>query len=246
MGRSSKAGSIARDAQSRFLKLGWLLAALLSGSLAVWAAFWCLADVLHANGVAMLYKGLESAENLEQWDRGWALLENARAINSMHAEYPFYQAYFSHNRAQSFIELRERLSDDRNQSIEYFNQALRIRPHWGYVWAELAEARLVNGDGSDQTLDALDKALQFAPHEPFVLHIALRVGFTFWDRFDEGRRQRLFSAVRYLLQHDPRFVIETALLFKWAEHLSPLLTDDKEIDYLNSRLVEQSNSFSSE
>jgi hypothetical protein len=187
----------------------------------------------------MLYAGLESSANQEQWDRGWTRLGDARELNPLHAEFPFYQAYFSINRAQGASGQPGHVSDHRNQSFDYFEQALKMRPHWGYVWAQLAEARLLNRDGSEETFIALDKALVFAPYEPFVLHIALRVGFTFWDRLDDGLRQKLLSSVRYLLLHDPRFVIETALFFEWTEHLRLLLTDDRDIQHLNRRLADR-------
>jgi hypothetical protein len=194
----------------------------------------------------MLYEGLESSTSQEQWDHGWTRLGDARELNPWNSDYLFYQGYFSHNRAQGFSEQRGDLHDYRNQSLDYFNQALRLRPHWGYVWAQLAEARLVNGDGSEETFIALDRALVFSPYEPFVLHIALRVGFTFWDRLDGELRKKLLSAVRYLLRHDSRFVIETALLFEWAEQLRPLLTDNRDIDHLSSRLANRRNNLVAE
>jgi hypothetical protein len=221
------------------LRLRWLLAALLSISLAVWAAIWCLADILQSNGITVLYASLESTESRQLWDRGWTRLEDARELNPLYAEFPFYQAYFSHNRVQGADGQQRYLPEYRNQAFDYFDQALRLRPHWGYAWAQLAEARWQNRDGSKETFVALDKSLMFAPYEPFVLHIALRVGFTFWDRLDDGLRQKLLSAVRYLLRHDPRFVIETALLFEWAEHLRPLLSDDRDIEHLNGRLADR-------
>ncbi|MCP4410886.1 MAG: hypothetical protein GY807_24735 [Gammaproteobacteria bacterium] len=227
-----------RVEQSTLFQLRWLLAALLSASLAVWATIWCLADIFQSNGIAMLYAGLESSASQEQWDRGWTRLGDARELNPLNAEYPFYQAYFSHNRAQGASEQRGELPDFRNQTFDYFNQALRLRPHWGYVWAQRAEVGLANGEGSEGTFIALGKALEFAPYEPFVLHIALRVGFNFWDHLDDGVRQKLLSAVRYLLRHDPRFVVETALLFEWTEQLRPLLSDDRDIEHLNRRLTE--------
>ena len=236
---TSKAGFQLKVEQRAFFKLRWLLAALLSSSLACWALIWCLADMLQSKGIVTLYAGLESAKSQEQWDRGWTWLGIARELNPLKAEFPFYQGYFSHNRARGTAELSGELLDYHHQSFDYFNQALRLRPHWGYVWAQLAEARLENRDGSEETFIAIDKALTFAPHEPFVLHIALRVGFTFWHRLDDGLRQKMLLAVRYLLRHDAQFVIETALFFEWTEHLRPLLSDARDIEYLEKQLVDR-------
>ncbi len=223
--------------QSNLLKLRWLLAAILSACLAVWAAIWLMADILHSRGIATLYSSLDSPTSQAQWDRGWTLLGYARKLNPLHAEYPFYQAYFSHNRALGSRESAENPPDDRTRSLDYFYPALRQRPHWGYVWAQLAEMRLVNGEGDEETFGALEKALIFAPYEPFVLHISLKVGFTFWDRLDNGLRQKLIFAVRYLLQHDPKSVIDTALVFEWSEQLRPLLIDARDLEYLDNRLA---------
>ena len=230
-----------RVARSTLFKFRWMLAALLSFFLAVWAAIWSVADILQSQGIANLDASLDSYSSREQWDHGWSLLEYARELNPWQAEYPFYQAYFSHNRAQGSHDPGDNLPEDRTRSLDYFNQALKQRPHWGYVWAQLAETRSDKGDGGKQTVDALEKALVFAPYEPFVLHIALRVGFNFWERLDDEPRQKMLSAVRYLLRHDPKSVIETALLFEWSEHLRPLLLDARDLEYLDSRLAEIGN-----
>lgn len=213
-----------------------MLAGILTASLAVWAMLWSLADNLQSNAVAKLYESQESAVNQEQWKLGWTRLAKARVWNPLNAEYPYYQAYFSHQRAQEATE-QSRKQLDIDPSFTYFYQALRLRPAWGYVWAQLAEAKWKSGNVGEEMFAALGKALIFAPREPFVLHIVLRMGFTFWDRLEDGLRQKLLSAVHYLLRHDPHFVIETALLNQWAERLRPLLSDDRDIEYLNNRLA---------
>lgn len=191
----------------------------------------------------MLYASLNSNPNQGHWEYGWSLLGYARALNPLRAEYPFYQAYFSHNRSQGSSEQEGDFPDYQTRSFEYFNQALKQRPNWGYVWAQLAETRVDNGNRDKETFGALEKALVFAPYEPFVLHIALKVGFMLWDRLDDGLRQKLLSAVRYLLRHDPRSVIETALSFNWSEQLRPLLLDARDIEYLESRLADLNSKY---
>lgn len=198
---------------------------------------WSLADVMQSKAVVLLFEGLESSASQEQWNLGWARLAKARVWNPLNAEYPYYQAYFSHQRAQEAAARSQEQPDYAYQSLTYFYQALRLRPPWGYVWAQLAEARWKSGGVSEEMFIALDKALIFAPREPFVLHIVVRIGFTFWDRLEDGLRHKLLSAVHYLLQHDPHFVIEMALLYQWAEHLRPLLSDVRDIEYLNNRLA---------
>lgn len=221
------------------VKLRWLTAALLSVSLAVWAAIWWWADMLQSKAITMLYASLDSTVSQELWDRGWNMLGDARKLNPLHAEYPFYQAYFSYNRMLESSEQQGNLPAYRSQTFNYFNQALRQRPHWGYVWAQLAETRLAIGDGGEETVNALEKVLMFAPYEPFALHITVRVGFAFWDRLDNELRHKLLAAVQYLLQHDPKFVIETALLFEWSEQLRPLLIRKRDIEHLDSRLADK-------
>lgn len=219
-------------------RIGWLAAGILTCILAFWAMIWSIAEGLHSKAVALLYEDLEASVSQERWNQGWARLAKARVWNPLNAEYPYYQAYFSHQRAQEeATEQSRKQSDFASLSIAYFYQALRLRPPWGYVWAQLAEAKWKSGDVSEEMFIALDKALIFAPREPFVLHIALRIGFSFWDRLEEGLRDKLLSAVRYLLRHDTQFVIEMALLYRWAEKLRPLLSDDQDIEYLNNRLA---------
>lgn len=126
-----------------------------------------------------------------------------------------------------------------DQSIEFLVRALSLRPNWGFAWAELAIARSTSEENSSATLRALDRALAFAPSEPFIRRTVLKIGVSQWNRLDSHWRERVMAAARYLVAHEPRFAVGVAVSAGWEDQLRPLLTKENDIAYLDRRLEDE-------
>jgi hypothetical protein len=171
---------------------------LFAAGFALWAAAWTWSDLIDAEGFTRLLEPAGSTQSPYAPERDWRRLTTASRINPLRAEYPYHQAQASRYLPMVGPQHEGSIPSAADQSIKSFERALSLRPHWGVAWAELAVARSANKERSAATLRALDRALAFAPSEPFVRRTELRIGLSLWDRLDSHWRERVMAAARYI------------------------------------------------
>lgn len=219
---------------------GAFLAAILTGSLVVWAAAWAWAELSVAAGFSGLAAREYARGGREAWIRNWTRLETGRILNPLRAEYPYYEAQAAYGLAEARTsEVEKGFSARASDFVSLYGRALALRPHWGRAWADLALAQLVRGAAARDILAALDSARLFAPFELATRQAELRIGLALWDRLDGARRAGVLGNVRYWVRQNPEFAVNVALSQDWGEQLRPLLNSEKDVAYLDRRLAEQ-------
>lgn len=201
-----------------------------------WASVWTAAAVLDGRAYSKILF-TNYAENPAAWEESWALLTTAGHLNPVSADYIYHQAYITYVKSKRLTDASPAYQAEvYNDSLELLHRSLQKRPHWGKHWANLARMRFFQKDLPEVTLAALQKALIYAPREPFVLSIALQIGFTTWDDLDDDWQQQIVSSTHYLLRHSPKRVMDIAISTGWAAQLQLLISDEKNKALLNQRI----------
>jgi hypothetical protein len=204
--------------------IGNSLLLLVSLTLLVLSVRWTAASVFVGRGLSVIEESGTPWADTQSAADALTLFSRATELNPLAADAWLFRA-----KALSGL-------DRKDLSSPLFVHALRLRPQSGSLWVEYAEHSLKHGVPASETLARLNNALAFGPFKPSVRKAELRISFALWDDLNETHSVRLFASIRYMLQHDPHFVINTAIASDWADKLRPLLTRDADVRRLDRAL----------
>lgn len=217
-------------------RLGWLLGALIAALLAVLAGLWAWGENVSEGILPRLNERLSTPYRAERWTDQWSALAAAARFNPFSAEYPYLQALAAQRIGSRRLAEAGIAADADGFVAELYRQALSRRPHWGVLWARVASMNTEHAETLPAAWAALDRAKTFALYEPEVLQTELRLGFSHWSQLDAEQRGSVRETVAFLLEREPRTVIDLAIAFGWVDRLRPMLSQAQDIGYLHRRL----------
>lgn len=163
------------------------------------------------------------------------LLSSATVLNPFSADMWLVRAKFS---GQPSVSKHDEASKV-DLASTHFVRAIRLRPQSGSLWAEYAKYGMQQATATAQILARLDKALYFAPFKPSVRRTEVELALARWDSLNKPQQARFLVSIRYLLSHERRFVMKTAVTYGWAQNLRPMLIQDSHIQELDTLLRDQ-------
>lgn len=217
-------------------RLGWWFGALIAALFAVLAGLWAWGENASEDVLSRLNERLSTPYQTDRWTGPWSALTTAARFNPFSAEYPYLQALAAQRIGSSRLAEAGISADVDAFIIDLYRRALNRRPHWGALWARLATLKAEEGATVPAVWAALERAKTFALYEPEVLQTELRLGFSLWSRLDAKQREGVRETVTFLLEREPRNVIDLAMAFGWVDQLRPMLSQARDISYLNQRL----------
>jgi len=170
------------------------------------------------------------------WTRAHNILLKAHNLNSLNADYIYDMGRLSEWRAMGFAVWTPEARQYRSRAIEYFRQALALRPSTSFMWAQLAYSKVLNQEVDKETFNAMEKAIVFGPWEEMARLKVIWIGIALWDTLPARLKQRLNKIIARSLRlwDQSGYVITTAVWLDWEENLRPLITKES-----NMRKLEQ-------
>lgn len=217
-------------------RFGWLLGALIAALFAVLAGLWAWGENVSEETLLRLNERLSTPYQAERWTEQWSALATAARFNPFSAEYPYRQALAAQRIGSSRLAEAGVAADVDRFINDLYHRALSRRPHWGALWARVASMKAEHAETVPAVWAALDRAKTFALYEPEVLQTELRLGFSRWPQLDAEQREAVRETVAFLLEREPRPVIDLAIAFGWVDQLRPMLSQALDIGYLHRRL----------
>ncbi len=221
-----------------------LLLLLLLLTLASLAARWGWAEVLVAEprNVMDHWKTGQAMPSDEELKRLGNLLKRAQSLNSQNADIAFDQGRFAEWRAQQHPLWSKEAQSRRKIAIEYFREAISLRPSWGLAWVNLANSLVLNQQLYSGGIEALEKAAVLAPLEGNVQQRAVWLGLSQWRHVDDDLRMRLRGILERALKIRPYVVIKAIVDFRLEKDLDDLLASNKDQELLNKMLAKRKQS----
>jgi tetratricopeptide (TPR) repeat protein len=81
-----------------------------------------------------------------------------------------------------------------SQVLEYYKQAVSLRPMSPHTWANIALAKHYRGDKDSELWSAFDLAMTYGKNEPAVQITLAEIGRARWGELSEARRTALNAA----------------------------------------------------
>ncbi len=222
------------------------VAILLSLLLLAWSSCWTLADILGDRAFSLIYEPEHAADEHASRQRALKLLSVASTLKPLDAQLWVFRYSLSNVRKPAGGGAPDAASDLRASTADFLIRALRLRPHWASLWVTFAEHELDQQAPGDDVLEKLRTASTFAPFTPHVLRAKLRIELTLWDQMEDMQRANTLATIRYLLEHDWKFVIDTAVSSHWVRNLRPLLTREEQVRHLEKALEGKAKSDAAE
>ena len=207
--------------------LAYSLLLLCSAVLMVWAGKWMIADVW-----------THSAHRLMQ---AWEDEKAPRVPDEIHWRRAVFSLSMAHDLAPGDPDLLSELGRWRHrwalehppwsaktralleQTISYYQKAIRRRPSWGLFRLNLAEAGIQAGRPTQSILEDLKRAILLDPWSPEAQKGAARLGFILWPRMNEADRRGIRQLFEKALERQPFEIIQLAVRFNRVEAIRPLL-----------------------
>ncbi len=173
-----------------------------------------------------------------EWDAAVQRMVLAHRTNQLNGDYLTDLGRLYEWRALSFPLWSEQGRHYRRRAAQYYREAVARRPSFGFAWAHLTQAKVLNQELSRETLDALAKAVHFAPYEPGVQKKVIRLGLALWQNLPVPLQQQVQDTVSRAVQNnnDLPYIIQTARDYNWLDHLRPLLTEARHRQLLDRTL----------
>ncbi len=174
----------------------------------------------------------------DRWQTAVRRIQQARAINPFDANYAAELGRHHAWLAWQSQGLAGVSAGHRNISSNGYRQAIRLRPIWGFAWANYAEANLLAGKGNSETGSALWQAIALAPYEPGVQLKVLLVGFSLWDDLPSKLRAEVQATAKRAVEidNDVNMIIRTAVQTGRESVLASVLSEARHLEALEKVL----------
>ena len=201
-GASPPGGNHRRDGMKRLATPTGITAALLLMAISATVYFTAMRFLAELSAQDARYR-------LERWEAGKAKPQDgevAAAIAGLRAALAYEpgnpnlhsdlgRAHYWRVRSGSLVDAESRAG--REQALESFHQAARLRPTSGHTWANVALTRYMLGHVSIEFALALDQTLRWAPWQPQLQLSAIQLGLATWNILDEPRQRQVADAIRH-------------------------------------------------
>jgi len=215
------------------MRLLALLTASVSFTLAVIAALYGVGG-LAGDSARIWMRAWEKqryVNDAEQWSRAYARLLFARRLNPLNADHSADLGRLMEWRSWREPSGGLEFARTRANAEEFYEEAIRRRPTWGFAWANYAENRLLLGKLDDKFLHALKRAASLAPWEPWVQRKIAWMGMATWAELPNRSREIVRENVRRAVQLEnfPNEIVRLAVQYNWLDELKPMLKSDRQI-----------------
>ena len=199
--------------------------------LALWAGRWGMAG-LYTYPARLILDNWEQTKQPatathpaieERWQMALASLAKAQALEPDNAEIPFLIGRLHHHHALLQSPWSTQAKFHWQQTILAYQQALQLRPVWGYGWILLAQARVQAGGSSTEALADWMRAMQLAPRSRDVQLTAIRTGFALWSLLDDAQRKRIHILMEETMPQDGDTILQQAAKYNLLPLARPLL-----------------------
>jgi hypothetical protein len=166
----------------------------------------------------------------KDWNTAYQRLKLARHLNPLNADYSAdlgrlmeWQAwrYFSEN-AES-MKYRARAS-------QFYEEAIRKRPSWGFAWAHYAENQLLSGNRDSKFMTALEKAMLLAPWEPGVQRKVAWMGMATWSEQPAVVQDMVAESIGRTVNVEGHLeeIARLAIQYDWLDRLRPMMRTNRQ------------------
>lgn len=214
----------------------WFGLAVASASLFLWATAWVVAGFAHKAAIA----DVPAVERLKVWDSNGHSASFVDALgltlNPLNAGFHFTRGLFLSQEADASVQLDSQETAIRDEVSSSYVRALTLRPHWGVVWAALANHRY-HYDDAAAVMAALAKARRFAPHDGYVMLSTIKLGLRLYDSLGVEGKDLVELQIAQFLERDARLLLQSVSNDSVASLLRPHLgpQHQKELDALVTR-----------
>lgn len=212
----------------------------LLGYFIVWAGAWGIASLASLGPrhiMAVLERDIGDT-NWVAWQSVGDNLHKAHSLNPVSADYVYDMGRLYEWRAMGLPVWTPEARQYRSKAIEYFRQALTMRPSSSFMWAQLAHSKALNQEVDEETFDAMEKAVVFGPWSEAARLKLIWVGIAIWDMLPAQHKKQLNKIIVRALSHwnQSGYVIATAVWLGWTENLRPLITKESDMRKLERTL----------
>ncbi len=203
----------------------------------LWASAWGVADflTLKPRHLIRLWSEDNKAFDKTELADSFSKLNMATTLNPYSADYIQVTGVLYEWAALEEPVWSEHAHKYRPLAIEQYRRAVFLRPTWGFAWAHIAHAKLLEQQFDEEAVLALERAMVFTPWAPGVQRKVIWVGFTAWDILPEQIKEQLKETVIHALKvsrKQAKFVIDSAVYLRLEDQLRPLLSDDRDKNHL--------------
>ena len=214
----------------------FLVAAIITLLLTLWAGAWCGAEIF-AIGPRQQIEHWEVhglTDDPKSFEQAMAQLATASRLNNSNAEFYWLQGRLA--------ALQQHSANNNNtaSASDLFKQAIERRPSWGLAWAYLAAVYANNPANQSMFITALQKAAELEPYEKLSQTKIIPLALANWDRLPDNLKNTLNTIIAHGLQYNEGgiFILEATAQFNKSEVIEPLIIKEWQKRKLK-RLVEQ-------
>jgi tetratricopeptide (TPR) repeat protein len=220
----------------------YILAGIISAILMVWSALWGYAEILV----------ITPRHNITHWETTGGVidqhaakeargrLQKATMLNSSNAEFYMDLARLATLQANSLQVSRQDQKQHQNQAMENLKITIKKRPTWGLAWAKLAQIYADAPQNRELFIQALERAIYFEPYEILNQQQVIPLGISHWVTLPESLKVDFRKMVTQTLRYHPKLapsIIKTAVAYDWAEELTSLIENKKQIMQLEKEIM---------
>lgn len=205
-----------------------LLTVVAIGMLA-WSARWGLAGLYSIPaervGEAWQHPKHPQPPDKQNWEKAVTYLHQAIKLEPNNAGHHFRLAHLFHLRALELHSWHPQFLPLLEQAGKEYQQALKLRPSWGFGWINLAQIQVQENRITPETIRFLNRGLRLAPTSILVQRTALHLGFSLWEHLQPTEQQEILLIAKKLLPDHGEYVLTQAKLYGRLTQMRPLVAN---------------------
>lgn len=126
------------------------------------------------------------------------------------------------------------VKESRQKAMEYFLLAAENRPTWALAWVNYAQSKLLNRKIDDDFYNALANGFRYGRWQADTQKKLLWLSIGIWKKLPDDLKGMVRDQIRAMLtrEYNIRTIVPIALRFQWFDELDPLVTKQKDIEYV--------------
>ena len=167
------------------------------------ASSWTLSDMYSRPTINALrdWKEGQFEPSQDDWLSYQSNLEQALSFNSTNAEIYRHLGLVIQAPYTSFQLGHKDAMEARKKALDYYRQAINLRPTWPYHYSDLALVKFRLLEIDEEFYDAMYASMEFGPWEPDVQRVIAEIGMVLWNILGTQDRQFILDTIRKSFKH---------------------------------------------
>lgn len=167
-----------------------------------------------------------SVPNKQVWVQAVSALTTGHKLLPYHARFLEDLGSLHYQRSFAFPSRSSKSKSLLKKAVNYYKQAVLLRPSWGLYWINIAQSEIRLGLRGKNVFKHVKQALLLDPWNPNVQKGAIRIGLILWPKLTVDDKKMVQNVVEKALPRHPYRIIKLVTRFRKERMILPLVKNN--------------------